>query len=120
MNNAFNSLKEKYADWPYPINENNANNALAEFRENTNCNTLRELTCAVCSGLFMNKHLTTIATRELCLPLLEANEYFNKSFFEIDFAYRHPYIDTSGYKILLDRNGFVKSDSNDDENPFDL
>ncbi|RHZ80042.1 hypothetical protein Glove_139g94 [Diversispora epigaea] len=73
-----------------------ANNALAEFRNNISCNSLRELTCAVCS----------------------VNKYLEKPFFEDDFVYGHPCIDKSGYKILFDRNRFVKN--NDNENPFDL
>ncbi|CAG8559924.1 1468_t:CDS:2, partial [Racocetra fulgida] len=37
MVNEFNLTKEQYANWPYPINKANANNALAEFRNNNNC-----------------------------------------------------------------------------------
>ncbi|RHZ75203.1 hypothetical protein Glove_217g257 [Diversispora epigaea] len=63
-----------------------ANNALAEFRNNINCNSLRELTCAVCSGLFSFEHLSTVSVQEICLPLLEVNKYLEKPFFEIDFV----------------------------------
>ncbi|CAG8601278.1 1976_t:CDS:2 [Diversispora eburnea] len=89
-----------------------------EFRDNTSCDLLRELTCAVCSGLFSFEYLNTVSVQEICLPLLEVNKYLERSFFEIDFVYGHPYIDKSGYKILFNRNGFVKNDDN--ENPFDL
>ncbi|RHZ70488.1 hypothetical protein Glove_271g119 [Diversispora epigaea] len=118
LNNEFDLLKERYANWPQLVNKIVANNALAEFRDNTSCDSLRELTCAVCSGLFSFKYLNTVSVQEICLPLLEVNKYLEKSFFEIDFVYGHPYIDRSGYKILFDRNRFVKNDDN--ENPFDL
>ncbi|RHZ85930.1 hypothetical protein Glove_58g91 [Diversispora epigaea] len=99
MNNEFDLLKEQYKDWPQPVNRVIANNALAEFRNNISCDSLRESTCAVCF----------------------ANKYFEEPFFEIDFVYGHPCIDKSGYKILFDRNGFVKRNTNNDnENPFDL
>ncbi|RHZ71359.1 hypothetical protein Glove_259g20 [Diversispora epigaea] len=46
LNNEFDLLKERYANWPQPVNRIIANNALAEFRNNISCNSLRELTCA--------------------------------------------------------------------------
>ncbi|CAG8798513.1 17888_t:CDS:2, partial [Cetraspora pellucida] len=41
---------------------------------------------------------------QVYLPLLETDKYFEESFMGIDFTYGHPYIDNSGYKILLDRD----------------
>ncbi|RHZ46001.1 hypothetical protein Glove_639g6 [Diversispora epigaea] len=121
MNNEFDLLKEQYEDWPQSVNRVIANNALAEFRNNISCDSLRESTCAVCSGLYSCEYLSTVPVQEICLPLLETNKYFEEPFFEIDFVYGHPCIDKSGYKILFDRNGFVKRNTNDDnENPFDL
>ncbi|RHZ83484.1 hypothetical protein Glove_92g91 [Diversispora epigaea] len=115
LNSEFDLLKKRYANWPQPVI---ANNALVEFRNNISCNSLRELTCAVCSDLFSFEHLSTVSVQEICLPLLEVNKYLENPFFEIDFVYGHPYIDKSDYKILFDKNGFVKN--NDNENPFDF
>ncbi|CAG8794063.1 2043_t:CDS:2, partial [Cetraspora pellucida] len=120
LKNEFNLLKKQYANWPQPIDKIIANNVLAEFRDNTSCNKLRELCCAICSGLFSQEYLTIKNTRKIHLPLLEINKAFERSFFEIDFTYRHPHIDGSDCKILLDRNGFINQNSNNNENPFDL
>ncbi|RHZ84008.1 hypothetical protein Glove_86g43 [Diversispora epigaea] len=121
MDNEFCSSEERYADWPQPIDKAVANGALAEFRENVSCNSLRELPCAVCSGLYLYEHLTIISVRELHLPLLETNKHFENPFFEIDFSYGHPYIDKGSCKILLNRNGLVKNNVNGkNENSFDL
>ncbi|RHZ78142.1 hypothetical protein Glove_167g16 [Diversispora epigaea] len=118
LNNEFDLLKERYVNWSQPVNKIVANNALAEFRDNTSCNLLRELTCVVCSGLFLFEYLNTVSVQEICLSLFKVSKYFEKPFFEIDFVCGHPYIDKSSYKILFDRNGFVKNDDN--ENLFDL
>ncbi|CAG8447823.1 172_t:CDS:2 [Cetraspora pellucida] len=120
MDNKFALSKEQYANWLYLIDKTNANNALAEFCENTSCDALRELLCAICSKLFLYEHLTTIDTREVYLPLLEIDKYFEESFMGIDFTYGHPYIDNSSYKILLDRDSFVKSNTSNSENSFNL
>ncbi|CAG8764325.1 16945_t:CDS:2, partial [Racocetra fulgida] len=63
--------------------------------------------------LFSHEHLATITTQEIHLPSLEANIYLKNPVFEIDFAYEHPYIDGSGYKVLLDRNGLIKGNADD-------
>ncbi|RHZ85805.1 hypothetical protein Glove_60g131 [Diversispora epigaea] len=81
LNNEFDLLKERYANWPQPVNRIVANNALAEFHNNISFNSLRELTCAVFSGLFSFEHLSTVSVQEICLPLLEVNKYLEKPFF---------------------------------------
>ncbi|CAG8593008.1 24139_t:CDS:2 [Cetraspora pellucida] len=120
IDDKFNLSKEQYIDWPCLVNKTLANNALATFRDNISCDSLRELPCAICSGLFLCEHLTTVAVQEIYLPLLKTNEYLKSPFFENDFVYGHPYIDRSGYKVLLDRNGFVKKNMINDKNLFDL
>ena len=82
LDDEFNLLKERYVNWPQPIDKTVANSALAEFRENVNCDSLRESPCAVCSGLYSREYLSIISVREICLPLLEINEYLEKLFFE--------------------------------------
>ncbi|RHZ87671.1 hypothetical protein Glove_33g172 [Diversispora epigaea] len=47
LNNEFDLSRERYANWPQPINKTVANEALAEFRESIKCDSLRELCCAV-------------------------------------------------------------------------
>ncbi|CAG8563834.1 8044_t:CDS:2, partial [Diversispora eburnea] len=46
---------------------------LPEFRESVGYDSLRELPCAVCSGLCSNEYSTTVSVREINLLLLEAN-----------------------------------------------
>ncbi|CAG8716322.1 15331_t:CDS:1, partial [Racocetra fulgida] len=118
MDDDFNLLKERYANWPCPIDKAVINNALAEFHESVNCDSLGELSCAIYSGLFLCKNLDIIATKEMCLSLLEINKEMKNLLCETDFAYGHQYIDESGYKILLDRGGFVKKNAKN--NPFDI
>ncbi|RHZ77788.1 hypothetical protein Glove_173g84 [Diversispora epigaea] len=74
MNDEYDLLEEQYADWPRPISKAVANNALAEFRESVGYNSLKKLPCAVCSGLCLNEHSTTVSVREINLLLLEANK----------------------------------------------
>ncbi|RHZ80152.1 hypothetical protein Glove_139g223 [Diversispora epigaea] len=100
LNNEFDLSRERYANWPQPINKTVANDALAEFRESIKCDSLRELCCTVCSA---SKYIV------------------EKSFLENDFVYKHPCMDGSNRKVLLDRNGFVNNNiSNRDENLFDI
>lgn len=95
MDNDFDLSKERYANWPWPIDKTIINNALAEFHENVSCDSLRELSCAVCSRLFLCEHLTIVATTEIRLSLLEINKELESLLCETDFMYRHPYIDKS-------------------------
>ncbi|RHZ87529.1 hypothetical protein Glove_33g191 [Diversispora epigaea] len=118
----FDLSRERYANWPQPINKTVANDALVEFRESINCDLLRELFCAVCSSLNPCEYLTIISMQEIHLSLLEAIKYVvEKPFLEIDFVYKHLYIDGSNYKVLLDRSGFVDSNINSkDENLLNI
>ncbi|CAG8787340.1 3090_t:CDS:1, partial [Cetraspora pellucida] len=118
MDSDFDLSRKRYVDWPQPIDKAVINDALAEFREAISCNSLRELSCAICSGLFSHEHLTIIATEQICLPLLEIDKDLEKLTCKTDFMYGHPHIDESGYRVLLDKNGFVKN--TDNENLFDL
>ncbi|RHZ77259.1 hypothetical protein Glove_183g87 [Diversispora epigaea] len=122
LNNEFDLSRERYANWPQPINKTVANDALAEFRESIKCDSLRELCCTVCSGLYPCEHLSIISMQEIHLLLLEASKYIvEKSFLENDFVYKHPCMDESNRKVLLDRNGFFNNNiSNRDENLFDI
>ncbi|RHZ85447.1 hypothetical protein Glove_65g123 [Diversispora epigaea] len=122
LNNEFDLSRERYANWPQPINKTVANEALAEFRENIKCDSLRELCCAVCSGLYPCEHLSIISMQEIRLLLLEASKYIvEKSFLENDFVCKHPCMDGSNHKVLLDRSKFVNNNiSNRDENLFDI
>ncbi|RHZ84360.1 hypothetical protein Glove_83g16 [Diversispora epigaea] len=121
MNDKFDLMEERYADWPRSISKVVANNALAEFRESVGYDSLRELPCAVCSGLCSNEHWTVVSVREINLLLLEASKYYENPFFEVDFVYGHPYICESGCKILLDKDGFIErgTDGKNDDS-FDL
>src|SRR6185369_1236179 len=75
LNNEFDLLKDRYANWPQPVDKTVADEALAEFRENIKCDSLRELCCAVCSGLYLCEHLSIISMQEIHLLLLEASKY---------------------------------------------
>jgi hypothetical protein len=132
MNNHFDLLEKQYANWPQPIDKIVANDALAKFRENTSCISLRELPCAICSGMFSSEHWTNIDVNKIDMALLEVDKELERPMFDIDFVYEHPYIDESGYKVLLDRNGFIGRNTNTEhlhqdinniefkENPFNL
>ncbi|CAG8542979.1 9602_t:CDS:2 [Diversispora eburnea] len=64
MDDEFDLLNKRYANWPQPIDKTIANNKLAKFHENISCDSLRESPCAVCSGLYSHEHLITISIRE--------------------------------------------------------
>ncbi|CAG8703159.1 826_t:CDS:2, partial [Cetraspora pellucida] len=53
-----------------------ANIPLSGFRENTKCNLLRELPCAICSEMFSSEHWTRIFVKEIDLSVLEVDEKF--------------------------------------------
>ena len=86
--------------------------------------------------MFPSEHWTNVDVKEIDISLLEAGKELENPMFDIDFIYGHPYINGSGHKVLLDRNGFIKRDLNDEidaehlhqninniefkENPFNL
>jgi len=108
MDNDFDLKKEQYMDWPQLISTSVTIDRLAEYRENTKCNLLRELPCAICSEMISLEHWTRISVKEINLSLLKTDEKLVTLFSDLDFNYEFPCIDESGYKILLDRNGFIK------------
>lgn len=101
-------LKNWYANWPQLINRIIANNRLANFKENINSNKLWKLCCAVCSSLSSQECLAITDAKGICWPLFKIYKKFKKSFFQIDLTSGHPYIDNSSYKVILDKNRFIK------------
>ncbi|CAG8715462.1 7039_t:CDS:10, partial [Cetraspora pellucida] len=64
-----------------------------EFCNKIKPNELCELPCAACSGLYCYKNYKEISVNNIDLSLLKALIDFLDPFFEIDFNYKHPYID---------------------------
>ena len=128
MDMDFEKSAEEHSNWPQPIQVDVARNALGEFRDMVSLNQLRELPCAVCSGLRAKDDWKKVSVIDIDLSLLKCPIELATPSFEIDFHYGHPYIDDSGLNVLLDRTGFLyPSDqpNNGDairssNNPFDL
>ncbi|RIB13733.1 hypothetical protein C2G38_2197006 [Gigaspora rosea] len=120
MDNNFELRKKQYMDWPQLIGKNIEINALVEYRENTRCNLLKELACAICSEMFSSKHWTRISGKEIDLSLLEVDEKLVMLLPDMNFNYRIPCIDKSEYKILLDRDGFIEQNVSESGDLFDL
>lgn len=123
MNEEFEQSMQKYANWPQPVEEVILREALAEFRNMTSPDELRELPCAVCSGLHSKDNWKQVAVQDIDLTPLKAPLMLTSPSFEIDFSYGHPGIDDN-LKILLDRAGFIYEQNNFPENqleiPYDL
>lgn len=119
LNEEFDKAYVKHADWPKPIAEEKARDSLSEYRRKTDFDELRELVCAICSGLYTRKDWMKVSPRDVELTLLQAPLELTDPSNGIDYRYGHPYVDDSGLKVLLDRKGFIY-DQEADGDPFDL
>lgn len=120
MDNEFEKTLTQNAIWPQLINSEIKKDALARFHHKVDLNELRELPCAVCSGLYTYKNYKRVLVQDIELSILKASISLTDPLFEIDFNYQHPYINATKIKILLDRSGFIYINSTNYNNPFDL
>jgi len=124
MEEEFDEVFRKHANWLQPIPIDEAKQALAEFRHKVSLDQLRELPCAVCSELHVKDDWKKISVEKIELRLLQVPVELIDQSFGIDFHYGHPLIDNSGLKILLDRDGFIYNQERpsiqSNRCPFDL
>jgi hypothetical protein len=115
MNEQFELTAQRYANWPELVAPETSIRALEKFRNLTLLDELRELPCAVCSGLHKKDDCTQTPLKNVDLSLLQPPNLLKSAAFDINFNYEHPDIDATGLMVLLDRDGFIYAQSSTSE-----
>lgn len=124
MDENFDKLSKEHSNWPQLIEAIVSKNALSEFHNKVSLDNLQEMPCAICSKLCCNKDFKEVQVDEINLSSIAAPQLLTDPSFEINFHYDHPYIRSSGLKIILNCDGFIpvysEFQNSNIDNPFNL